>query len=34
MAEQVQVELEVETKQAEKNVDNLTDGIKEFNQGC
>ena len=30
MAEQVQVELEVETKQAEKNVDNLTDGIKDL----
>ena len=28
MAEQVQVELEVETKQAEKNVDDLTGGIK------
>lgn len=30
MAEQVQVELEVETKKAEKNVDNLTDGIKDL----
>ena len=30
MAEQVQVELEVETKQAEKNVDDLTGGIKDL----
>ena len=30
MAEEVNVELNVETKKAEKNVDNLTDGIKDL----